>query len=210
MEEFIVCVLHPDPEHASKVGFSLNVRFQRHTLRSHVQHSQTREEFVDALWQIVTFAQSWNEIERRGGGGGERRGSSKRAAGGDRNAAALTTLHPTATRLLSRVAVRIDEGITEDEAWRLFGQTVDVLVHMSTLGILHRDIKLTNIFIDANGGCGVRDFGLATSSLAVVDLLDVTRHPIYPEAVNVEVGTRLYFAPRGTIEEEGTKKSLES
>lgn len=42
---------------------------------------------------------------------------------------------------------RIDEGITEDEAWRLFGQIVDALVHMSTLGILHRDIKLTNIFI---------------------------------------------------------------
>jgi len=37
---------------------------------------------------------------------------------------------------------RIDEGISEDEAWRLFQQIVDALVHMSTLGILHRDIKL--------------------------------------------------------------------
>ena len=42
---------------------------------------------------------------------------------------------------------RLDEGISEDEAWRLFLQIVDALVHMSTLGILHRDIKLTNIFI---------------------------------------------------------------
>ncbi|KAG6888788.1 hypothetical protein C0992_007518 [Termitomyces sp. T32_za158] len=42
---------------------------------------------------------------------------------------------------------RIDEGITQDEAWRLFQQIVDALVHMSTLSILHRDIKLTNIFI---------------------------------------------------------------
>ena len=42
---------------------------------------------------------------------------------------------------------RIDEGLTEDEAWRLFQQIIDALVHMSTLGILHRDIKLTNIFI---------------------------------------------------------------
>ena len=42
---------------------------------------------------------------------------------------------------------RIDEGISEDETWRLFQQIVDALVHMSTLGILHRDIKLTNIFI---------------------------------------------------------------
>ena len=42
---------------------------------------------------------------------------------------------------------RVDEGIMKDEAWKLFGQIADVLVHMSTLGILHCDIKLTNIFI---------------------------------------------------------------
>lgn len=42
---------------------------------------------------------------------------------------------------------RIEEGIVEDEAWRLFQQIVDALAHMSTLNILHRDIKLTNIFI---------------------------------------------------------------
>jgi translation initiation factor 2-alpha kinase 4 len=60
---------------------------------------------------------------------------------------------------------RIAEGLSEDEAWRLFQQVVDALVHMSSLGIvggnlilcqsrliglqLHRDIKLTNIFIGA-------------------------------------------------------------
>ena len=47
----------------------------------------------------------------------------------------------------------VDEGISEDEAWRLFQQILDALVHMSTLGILHRDIKLKNIFIDAKGDC---------------------------------------------------------
>ena len=41
----------------------------------------------------------------------------------------------------------VDEGISEDEAWRLFLQIVDALSHMSTHTILHRDIKLTNIFI---------------------------------------------------------------
>jgi eukaryotic translation initiation factor 2-alpha kinase 4 len=46
----------------------------------------------------------------------------------------------------------VDEGITEDEAWRLFHQIVDALVHMSGLGILHRDIKLTNIFIGTGSG----------------------------------------------------------
>jgi eukaryotic translation initiation factor 2-alpha kinase 4 len=41
----------------------------------------------------------------------------------------------------------VDEGISEDEAWRLFLQIVDALTHMATHAILHRDIKLTNIFI---------------------------------------------------------------
>lgn len=31
---------------------------------------------------------------------------------------------------------RIAEGLLEDEAWRLFQQVVDALVHMSSLGIV--------------------------------------------------------------------------
>ncbi|KAG5641706.1 hypothetical protein DXG03_004410 [Asterophora parasitica] len=76
---------------------------------------------------------------------------------------------------------RIDEGIAEDEAWRLFQQILDAVAHMSTLSILHRDIKLTNIFIDAKGDCKVGDFGLATSSLAAVDPSDVS-----PKAIPTE------------------------
>ncbi|PFH46932.1 hypothetical protein AMATHDRAFT_7250 [Amanita thiersii Skay4041] len=91
---------------------------------------------------------------------------------------------------------RLDEGISEDDAWRLLQQILDALVHMSTLGILHRDIKLTNIFIDAKGDCKVGDFGLATSSLAAVDPSDVSPHVVTPDAdMTLEVGTRLYIAP---------------
>ncbi|EKM74744.1 hypothetical protein AGABI1DRAFT_109872 [Agaricus bisporus var. burnettii JB137-S8] len=101
---------------------------------------------------------------------------------------------------------RIDDGITEDEAWRLFGQIVDALVHMSNLGILHRDIKLTNIFIDAKGDCKVGDFGLATSSLAAVDPSDVTRPTVYQEAdLTLEVGTRLYIAPEVQSRKKGPR-----
>ncbi|KAH9943970.1 hypothetical protein B0H21DRAFT_747282 [Amylocystis lapponica] len=90
---------------------------------------------------------------------------------------------------------RIAEGITEDEAWRLFQQIVDALVHMSSLTILHRDIKLTNIFIDGNGDCKVGDFGLATSSLAAVDPSDLTQTIINDAEMTLDVGTRLYIAP---------------
>jgi translation initiation factor 2-alpha kinase 4 len=58
---------------------------------------------------------------------------------------------------------RVAEGLSEEEAWWLFYQILDALVHMGSMGIvsevlldflsvltshqLHRDIKLTNIFI---------------------------------------------------------------
>ncbi|TDL16229.1 Serine/threonine-protein kinase [Rickenella mellea] len=90
---------------------------------------------------------------------------------------------------------RISEGLSEDEAWRLFQQITDALVHMSSLGILHRDIKLTNIFIDAVGDCKVGDFGLATSSLAAVDPSDVSHNALTENDMTLEVGTKLYIAP---------------
>ncbi|KAF8060720.1 kinase-like domain-containing protein [Lyophyllum atratum] len=100
---------------------------------------------------------------------------------------------------------RIDEGIQEDEAWRLFQQIVDALTHMSTLSILHRDIKLTNIFIDAKGDCKVGDFGLATSSLAAVDPSDVSPKAIPTEDMTLEVGTRLYIAPEVQSRKRGPR-----
>ncbi|KAF8883813.1 hypothetical protein BD779DRAFT_1674349 [Infundibulicybe gibba] len=101
---------------------------------------------------------------------------------------------------------RIDEGLAETEAWRLFQQILDALVHMSSLGILHRDIKLTNIFIDAKGDCKVGDFGLATSSLAAVDPSDVSPHAIVMDAeMTLEVGTRLYIAPEVQSRKRGPR-----
>ncbi|KAG7440064.1 Serine/threonine-protein kinase [Guyanagaster necrorhizus] len=126
---------------------------------------------------------------------------------GDEDGEGLGTLTPTLTvqrtlyiqmEFVERQTLkeRVDEGISESEAWRLFQQIVDALVHMSTLGIIHRDIKLTNIFIDAKGDCKVGDFGLATSSLAAVDPSDVSPRIAAQETdMTLEVGTRLYIAP---------------
>ncbi|EKM52933.1 uncharacterized protein PHACADRAFT_259100 [Phanerochaete carnosa HHB-10118-sp] len=90
---------------------------------------------------------------------------------------------------------RIAEGLSESETWRLFQQIVDALVHMSSMNILHRDIKLTNIFIDGKGDCKIGDFGLATSALAVVDPTDLIQTPIVDADMTLDVGTRLYIAP---------------
>lgn len=102
---------------------------------------------------------------------------------------------------------RIAEGLSEDEAWRLFHQVVDALVHMSSLGILHRDIKLTNIFIDGKGDCKVGDFGLATSSLAVaVEPSELAPHTITVDAeMTLEVGTKLYIAPEVQSPKKGPR-----
>ncbi|KAH7107186.1 kinase-like protein [Auriculariales sp. MPI-PUGE-AT-0066] len=90
---------------------------------------------------------------------------------------------------------RIEEGLDEDEAWRLFNQVLDALVHMSNLGIIHRDIKLTNIFIDGKGDVKVGDFGLATSNLAQVAPNELTASNSGDPDITRDVGTRLYIAP---------------
>ncbi|KAF8148631.1 kinase-like domain-containing protein [Crassisporium funariophilum] len=110
----------------------------------------------------------------------------------------------------------VQEGISEDDAWRLFLQIVDALAHMSSHSILHRDIKLTNIFIgmvsfsvsqhNAKGDCKVGDFGLATSSLAAVDPSDVSPYVATLEAdMTLEVGTRLYIAPEVQSRKRGPR-----
>ncbi|KAF7299301.1 hypothetical protein MIND_00879100 [Mycena indigotica] len=101
---------------------------------------------------------------------------------------------------------RIDEGITEQEAWRLFQQILEALVYMSSLGILHRDIKLTNIFIDAKGDAKVGDFGLATSNLSAVETTPHGLHPpILDAEMTLEVGTRLYIAPEVQSRKRGPR-----
>ncbi|KAF8170288.1 kinase-like domain-containing protein [Mycena galopus ATCC 62051] len=95
---------------------------------------------------------------------------------------------------------RIDEGLSEQEAWRLFQQILEALVYMSSLGILHRDIKLTNIFI-------VGDFGLATSNLNLEPSTPTTHasRVISDAEMTLEVGTRLYIAPEVQSRKRGPR-----
>ncbi|KIJ60152.1 hypothetical protein HYDPIDRAFT_139699 [Hydnomerulius pinastri MD-312] len=101
---------------------------------------------------------------------------------------------------------RVAEGLSEEEAWRLFNEILDALVHMGSMGILHRDIKLTNIFIDGKGDCKVGDFGLATSSLAAVDPSDLSPHVAHSDSdLTLEVGTKLYIAPEVSSRKRGPR-----
>ncbi|CAE6518571.1 unnamed protein product [Rhizoctonia solani] len=87
-------------------------------------------------------------------------------------------------------------GFSEDESWRLFRQLIEALVHLQQNGILHRDIKLSNIFIDAKGDAKLGDFGLAVNAVVPEDPSDmvISRLDAFQEMTS-GVGTSLYVAP---------------
>ncbi|XP_046402509.1 eIF-2-alpha kinase GCN2 [Ischnura elegans] len=67
----------------------------------------------------------------------------------------------------------IDGGLCDDEerVWRLFRELVEGLVHIHQQGMIHRDLKPVNIFLDSNDHVKIGDFGLATTNIIPSDLL---------------------------------------
>ncbi|KAG9126718.1 hypothetical protein FRC07_002261 [Ceratobasidium sp. 392] len=80
------------------------------------------------------------------------------------------------------VESKAPEGFSENDSWRLFRQITEALVYLQTIGILHRDIKLSNIFIDANGDIKLGDFGLAVSDVIPAETIE----PPTPEVDNFQ------------------------
>eukprot|EP00158_Paraphelidium_tribonemae_P009139 Partr_v1_DN28785_c2_g1_i1_m61774 putative Eukaryotic translation initiation factor 2 alpha kinase 4 len=90
----------------------------------------------------------------------------------------------------------IKDGITVDESWKYLRQICEGLAHIHSRGMIHRDLKTTNIFLDEMGDIKIGDFGLATQ----LELEDAfARSPTGIEPENIElttaVGTLLYIAP---------------
>ncbi|KAL0139396.1 kinase-like domain-containing protein [Mucor lusitanicus] len=81
----------------------------------------------------------------------------------------------------------IDEGIDEQEAWRLFRQILEGLVHIHSQGMIHRDLKPANIFLDSNNDVKIGDFGLATTNQTLVDGASVARNASHrmPDRFNI-------------------------
>uniref|UniRef100_A0A7N6FEW4 non-specific serine/threonine protein kinase n=1 Tax=Anabas testudineus TaxID=64144 RepID=A0A7N6FEW4_ANATE len=80
----------------------------------------------------------------------------------------------------------IDHGLHQDQnrLWRLFREILDGLAYIHEQGMIHRDLKPVNIFLDSQDHVKIGDFGLATDHPA-----NVVRN------MTGMVGTALYVSP---------------
>lgn len=64
----------------------------------------------------------------------------------------------------------IDHGLHQDQTrlWRLFREILDGLAYIHEQGMIHRDLKPVNIFLDSQDHVKIGDFGLATDHPANV------------------------------------------
>ncbi|KAK5097358.1 eukaryotic translation initiation factor 2-alpha kinase [Exophiala xenobiotica] len=79
------------------------------------------------------------------------------------------------------------------DAWRIFRLLLDGLNHIHNLGVVHRDLKPMNIFIDSQKMPKIGDFGLASPGQATVNGHKIATHVAGPMSKNV--GTLFYIAP---------------
>ena len=82
----------------------------------------------------------------------------------------------------------IDNDLYKDKTkvWRMFREILDGLLHIHTQGMIHRDLKPVNIFIDHQDHVKIGDFGLATASLSTA-VVDDEVHNIAPDTVEYSV-----------------------
>eukprot|EP00064_Thunnus_orientalis_P004159 superscaffoldBa00000371_g4170 len=98
----------------------------------------------------------------------------------------------------------IDHGLHQDQnrLWRLFREILDGLAYIHEQGMIHRDLKPVNIFLDSQDHVKIGDFGLATDHPANVVCITVSKQltasPCWQAAcgnMTGMVGTALYVSP---------------
>uniref|UniRef100_A0A8C6VHM0 eIF-2-alpha kinase GCN2 n=1 Tax=Naja naja TaxID=35670 RepID=A0A8C6VHM0_NAJNA len=104
----------------------------------------------------------------------------------------------------------IDQGLYQDvnRLWRLFREILDGLAYIHEKGMIHRDLKPVNIFLDSEDHVKIGDFGLATDHPVdskpgeEVSNQNVVKNDPLGNLTGM-VGTALYVSP----EVQGSTKS---
>ncbi|XP_063627840.1 eIF-2-alpha kinase GCN2 [Cydia splendana] len=91
----------------------------------------------------------------------------------------------------------IDNGLFKEHyrAWRLFREIVEGLAHVHQRGMIHRDLKPVNIFLDSNDHVKIGDFGLATKAFSGMPVDDRSKQEEISGSLTGQIGTALYVAP---------------
>ncbi|CAL8272326.1 unnamed protein product [Merluccius merluccius] len=100
----------------------------------------------------------------------------------------------------------IDQGLYNDisRLWRLFREILDGLAYIHEQGMIHRDLKPVNIFLDSQDHVKIGDFGLATDHRANVAAGKLDLEESFPAVMPKPdptgkmtgmVGTALYVSP---------------
>ncbi|KAK7084017.1 Eukaryotic translation initiation factor 2 alpha kinase 4 [Halocaridina rubra] len=98
----------------------------------------------------------------------------------------------------------INDGLYlhEDRLWRLFREIVNGLDYIHSQGLIHRDLKPGNIFLDSGDHVKIGDFGLATAAIkAKTTYGGVPKHDVddnRDSTLTGQVGTTFYIAPEVT------------
>ncbi|GLV39622.1 Gcn2 [Carabus blaptoides fortunei] len=107
----------------------------------------------------------------------------------------------------STLRTAIDSGLYSDmdRVWRLFREIVEGLAHIHQQGMIHRDLKPVNIFLDSNDHVKIGDFGLATTNIIQRLPADLTNRSALEsdrelsqdgdQSMTGHIGTALYVAP---------------